>query len=243
MLGRRVLLSKIAVLCAPFRAAASTLPSAFDVGAVRESPRLELPPLADGWRRLYLCRHGETEWNAANRIQGSTDIALNAIGKQQAQQLARLLQDETIDVVVSSALSRASATADAVAALHPSAPRIREARFNEMCFGGLEGQSLEAGSQLRATYDVLLKEWAAGQTGSAFPGERGESPDIVAERTLAGLRDLGLLPPLAGGQPVECPRHVCLVAHGRLNKIVLAALQGSVARCSEIQQVRHEKYT
>ena len=39
---------------------------------------LSLPPLQDGEQRLYLVRHGETDWNVDGRIQGATDNILNA---------------------------------------------------------------------------------------------------------------------------------------------------------------------
>ena len=42
---------------------------------------LSLPPLSPGFKRLYLARHGETDWNRANRIQGrSVDQPLNDNG-------------------------------------------------------------------------------------------------------------------------------------------------------------------
>ena len=43
--------------------------------------------------RLYMMRHGETAWNAENRILGSTDIPLNEKGKEQARQAAEKLKD------------------------------------------------------------------------------------------------------------------------------------------------------
>jgi len=233
-LSRRLLLGRLAVLCTPFRATASTLPAQLDHGT--EKPQLQIPPLAQGWRRLYLCRHGETDWNAQSRVQGATDVALNANGREQAERLAALLADAPIDLIVSSKLLRASSTADAVAAFHPAAQRVRDARYNEMCFGSFEGQSLEAGSRVRAEYDGITKRWASGETGLALPGTEGESPDSVAARSTAALRELGLLPPLNGGKPLQCPRHICLVAHGRHNKILLAALSGDVSRCGDYQQ-------
>ena len=82
MLGRRALLSR-AFLCYTSLARSS------------DTPLISLPPLRDGDKRLYLVRHGETQWNVENRIQGWTDNELNAQGQQQAQRLSRLYAHET----------------------------------------------------------------------------------------------------------------------------------------------------
>ena len=42
--------------------------------------------------RIYLARHGETDWNAERRLQGRTDTALNSTGRQQAAKLAERLK-------------------------------------------------------------------------------------------------------------------------------------------------------
>ena len=64
---------------------------------------------------LYLVRHGETDWNAQRRIQGSTDIPLNATGRAQAATTGRLLARREWDGIYSSPLSRAFETASIIA--------------------------------------------------------------------------------------------------------------------------------
>ncbi len=64
---------------------------------------------------LLLARHGETDWNAAQRWQGHADVPLNARGLQQARELAETLRDIDLDAVYASDLSRAHETARIVA--------------------------------------------------------------------------------------------------------------------------------
>ena len=63
---------------------------------------------------IYITRHGETEWNAAGRIQGHTDVSLSERGQEQARMLAGRLSNVPIDAVYSSDLSRAAETARVV---------------------------------------------------------------------------------------------------------------------------------
>ncbi|PZQ91629.1 MAG: histidine phosphatase family protein [Leifsonia xyli] len=64
---------------------------------------------------LYLVRHGETDWNAARRIQGRTDIPLNEAGRAQAREAAELLARQRWDAVYASPLARAHETASIIA--------------------------------------------------------------------------------------------------------------------------------
>ncbi|MFM2445830.1 MAG: hypothetical protein RI936_277, partial [Pseudomonadota bacterium] len=61
--------------------------------------------------RLVLIRHGETEWNAAGRLQGAIDVPLSQLGLWQAQRVAQRLRGESFAAVVSSDLERARQTA------------------------------------------------------------------------------------------------------------------------------------
>ena len=74
---------------------------------------------------LLLARHGETEWNRELRIQGSSDIGLNELGRKQAQSLAQDLTDVDLDAIYASDLARARQTAEAVAATAAAVARAR----------------------------------------------------------------------------------------------------------------------
>src|SRR5690606_41498851 len=88
--------------------------------------------------QLLLIRHGETAWNLDRRVQGHTDIPLNARGRAQAHSLARALRHEPLAAVYTSDLGRAMATAQPLAqalGLQAQAePGLRERHFG--CFEG-----------------------------------------------------------------------------------------------------------
>lgn len=61
--------------------------------------------------RLYLVRHGETDWNKELRLQGREDIPLNECGRQQAYECGETIKSLELDLIVSSPLQRAADTA------------------------------------------------------------------------------------------------------------------------------------
>ncbi|HSP05589.1 MAG TPA: histidine phosphatase family protein, partial [Acidobacteriota bacterium] len=78
--------------------------------------------------RIYLGRHGQTDWNAELRLQGWTDIPLNETGRRQARELGERLRGIPLDCVYCSALQRSRETAELAAA---GIPRIALADLNE----------------------------------------------------------------------------------------------------------------
>ena len=153
-----------------------------------------------------LIRHGQTDWNAQIRIQGSTDIPLNAIGRGQATDAESALSPHAWDFVVSSPLSRAAETADIIAFDLDLAVTERLPQLVERDYGPAEG--LTAGPELDA-----LRILDGG-----FGGFRGaESEEAVTARGLAALRDLARTWPGA---------RIVVVAHGTLIRLCLSEALG-----------------
>lgn len=92
--------------------------------------------------KLYLIRHGETQWNAEGRIQGHTDIELNERGMEQARRLAaRMPEEGPFDAIYASPLRRAFRTATLIGeALKLTV--ISDARLIERSLGQLEGLTM-----------------------------------------------------------------------------------------------------
>lgn len=90
--------------------------------------------------RCILVRHCETDWNLAGRIQGRTDIPLNATGRRQAIELAKRLSDLGITHVLGSTLLRAQETAYVIAHTLGLAIRLDD-RLQECAFGTIEGKT------------------------------------------------------------------------------------------------------
>jgi broad specificity phosphatase PhoE len=90
-------------------------------------------------RHVLLARHGETDWNAAGRWQGHTDVPLNETGRAQARALAERLRPVGIAAVATSDLARARATAEIVAAALGLEIGLVDPELREQRFGRFEG--------------------------------------------------------------------------------------------------------
>ena len=135
---------------------------------------------------FYLVRHGETEWNAENRICGRTDVPLSPTGRRQAEKLAARLKPVPFEVLYSSPLERALASARLLSSAVGLEP-ILEERLVELDYGQWEGKTL----QEIARYDPeTLRAWENDPGAVAPPG--GES-GAAAQRRVVSFLD-----PLAG---------------------------------------------
>ena len=87
---------------------------------------------------LFVVRHGRTDWNDQNKIQGIVDIPLNNFGKKQAEETRKLLKNEKIDIMISSTLIRAKQTANIINK-DRKLEIIYEEAIKERDFGEFEG--------------------------------------------------------------------------------------------------------
>ena len=136
--------------------------------------------------RIYLARHGQTDWNVEGRMQGGTDTPLNATGRQQAAALKDHLKDVRFDAVYSSTLSRSRETAEIVRGQVPltSLAGLGERRFGK--FEGLLSDAPDTGPEfLRRRWDPQ-DALDGGESWVAFTGSGPRSPSSDSDQ--ASLR-------------------------------------------------------
>ena len=131
--------------------------------------------------RIFLLRHGATDWNLAQRCQGSTDLELNEVGLKQAEAAAINLSREKIDAIYSSHLKRAHQTAAAVSRFHNLTITIEES-LRELDHGEIEGLTF---AEIQATRPDFLRQWRDRPADADIPG--GERLIDVEKRAWDGL--------------------------------------------------------
>ena len=149
---------------------------------------------------LYVTRHGQTSWNAENKVCGLTDVDLNVNGIEQANLLAKhILKEEIkIDIIISSSLKRAIQTADIIGQTN-SIKVISDNRLIEQNYGKFEG------------VDRKNIEFLNNKKNFAFKYPGGESMMLVAFRIYGFLNDI---------KEQYHDNNVLLVSHGGVCRIV-----------------------
>ena len=176
--------------------------------------------------RVILWRHGQTDYNVGGRVQGQVDIPLNETGRAQAlagaSALAEYLADRGPLTIVSSDLSRAAATAAALANLTGAETAV-DPRLRERSFGAWEGLNRE--EIMEGWGSGPVEEWAAGGTPAGIGLEPNR--DVarrVAEAVLAAARTLDF------GGTLVAVGHGAALAHGALRLLGLDPEAGSPLR-------------
>jgi probable phosphoglycerate mutase len=165
-------------------------------------------------RLVFVARHGETDWNAAGRWQGHTDVPLNDNGRAQAKALAGLLREARLAGVVASDLSRAHETARIVATELGVALAYVERDLRERSFGVFEGLT-------RAECEAQHAEaWRAWMTHKKAP-EGAEGIETLTGRMLAAVGR-------AAERVAKEGEPALVVTHGGALRSVVASVTGEL---------------
>ena len=173
-------------------------------------------------KKIYLLRHGQTDYNLQGVVQGSgIDAPINATGRAQAQAFFEAYREVQFDQLYHSALIRTRQSIQGFIDLGIPVVSLKE--LNEISWGNYEGTPMtpEEGEY----YRMMLHQWQQGNLDYAIAG--GESPNSVAERLhraiqiiLNGLGDTIL---------------VCM--HGRAMRIFLSLICGTPLK--DMDQYEH----
>lgn len=131
---------------------------------------------------LILLRHGETDWNRELRFQGHVDVALNAIGQEQARRLARRLAGETAHRLFASDLLRAQQTAQPVG-LQLGLASISDPALREQSFGRVDGMKVD---DIKAQHPQAWEGWLRFEEDYRMP--EGESTRQFHARVMDAIR-------------------------------------------------------
>lgn len=164
--------------------------------------------------RIYVVRHGETEWNVERRLQGQQDSPLTEKGIDQAKVISKMFSDKNFDAVYASDLFRAKKTAEVIALEKKMIVKTSE-MLRERSFGKHEGKlwaeyrndlsdSLNALEKLNDKQKYLYKV-----------DEDVESDEEVMSRFFTFLREVAL---------ANLNKKVLVVTHGGVMRTALVHL-------------------
>ncbi len=166
-------------------------------------------PSSNPLPRLFLIRHGDTDWTDSHKHTGLTDIQLNSHGEDRARQLGARLQHENFSRVITSPLVRAERTCE----LSGFATRAeRNADLVEWDYGDYEGLTTDQIKRERPDWE-LFRDGAPG----------GESPQQVAARADRFLKSIH---PITGD--------IAVFSSGHFSRMFVARWLGLapiIARC------------
>lgn len=163
-------------------------------------------------REIYLVRHGETDYNLRNIVQGrGVDASLNDTGRKQSGAFFGKYGSTPFDLVVTSSLQRTRQTVEPFLAL--GIPHHTDPDLDEIDWGIYEGVAHDPDMHQR--YLDIIEAWRNGQTSLRIDG--GESADQLFERV---SRFIGNLNGLPGNTLLIC-------SHGRTIRALLCAMTGT----------------
>jgi len=175
---------------------------------------------------IYLVRHGQTEWNVKDLLQGVSDSPLTEKGVDEIKKLAKELSKIQFDLIFSSDLLRAKKTAEILALEHNLTVETTKL-LRERFFGHLEGKSNdEYRKWAKAFKDLTDKERFSAKISTDI-----ESDEEIVTRLIQFLREIAI------GNP---GKKILAVSHGGLIKSFLIHL--GFATYKEIRMIGNGGY-
>ncbi|WET70087.1 2,3-bisphosphoglycerate-dependent phosphoglycerate mutase [Sphingobacterium sp.] len=165
--------------------------------------------------KLFLVRHGQSQWNLENRFTGWQDVDITELGQQEARQAGLALANEPIDIAYTSTLIRAQHTLSII--LHemgdPPIPIVIDAALNERGYGKLEGLNKAETAEKYGAEQVHI--W---RRSFDVPPPGGESLKDTYERVIPYYERF-IAPKLKEG------KNVLVVAHGNSLRALIMFLE------------------
>jgi probable phosphoglycerate mutase len=161
-------------------------------------------------KQLYIIRHGETEYNRLNIVQGSgVDMGLNEIGQQQAALFFEAYRNHRFDAVYTSALKRSQQSVAGF--IQKGIKHVALPGLNEISWGDFEGK--QQTPEQKEAYWNLIHSWNNGDFEAKIPN--GESPNEMQQRQRGAIQHI-----LSNTDEKE----VLICMHGRAMKSLLCLL-------------------
>ena len=160
---------------------------------------------------LILCRHGETDSNAAQIYQGQGNGKLTKKGLSQAKGLAKTLSGFKIDSIYSSDLQRAFDTASMIAKSRKKQVKI-EPRLKERFYGEWEGERFD---KIIKNHNSIYKTWMKNPDNARIPA--AETLKELQRRGMSGINSI---------IKRNKGKNVLVVAHGGINRTILFSFLG-----------------
>ncbi|MFD2202509.1 histidine phosphatase family protein [Shivajiella indica] len=170
-------------------------------------------------KKIYIVRHGQTDYNLRGVVQGSgIDAPLNRNGQLQAKAFFEYYKNVPFDKVYYTGLKRTKQSVQEF--LNLGLPHEAVPDLNEISWGRYEGVPMTP--EENKYYEHMLERWSSGDLDYAIEG--GESPVLVAERLRRGI-----------GHILSQPGETILICmHGRAMRILLSLLLGYDLRFMDV---------
>jgi len=166
-----------------------------------------------GDSRIFLIRHGETDWNKEGRFQGQINIPLNKNGKDQAKKASKYLSEINFNKAFSSSMDRPYETAKIILQNNQEIKIKKIKNLVEISHGLWEGK-LE--NEIKENWPVLLKDWHEKPEEVIMP--EGESIEEVSKRSVEAWEEICL--------DQKNKDLTLLVAHDAVNKTLICNILG-----------------